>query len=749
MGVVGQMGDQLVLQRVAVLGLVVLQKLDLHLGHVHPGGAIALAAFAAHAQVHGLAHSFAAQGIFARQTFDLATQSQAQGVGAATRQVFLVAGHAVTGAHGARIELAAMAVVVAHLHRFGQTLGRVAAGAWGAGLLGDRIVLHVPSAPVQRGADRHHLVAGRKTHQRGVVHFGRVDDALRAQQLLRVHLAFDLRKSLADARAKLPTDPLAPAQAVTVLTTECAFVLAHQGTGLFGNGAHFARAIAAHVQNGAHMQSAHRGVGVPSAPAAVFAKHPGQGIGVLGQALQRHGAVLNEAHRFAVAAQAHHDVQARLAHFPQVFLRCIFHHLDHAAGQTQVAHQLHQLFDFVRDVGFAGPGKLHQQHRLRHAAVDVRRQGGANGGRKGRVLQRQLDHGAVHQLDGRQMPNRHALPQLDDVLGRIHGLVKAGKVHHAQHLGAWQLGQAQSQRTREGQRALAANEQMRQVDRAIGRVGPLVLVAKNVQVVARHAAQDFGPVGVYFSGVLLRQIAHKVANLARAALGFFIGAKFEQTAIGQPSLSPQHVVHHVAVSDRAAAARVVARHAAQRGLRAGGHIHRVPQSVLLEGRIQVVEHQAWLHRGSALLRVHCENLTHVLGMVNDQARAHRLATLAGAAAARHDGHTQVATNVQSHAHIGRVTRHKNTQRHGLVNGSVCRVAASVGCRKENLSPGVRAQALGEQPGHLVADVRDLVVGMVGQGFGQIDRQRGVHGACPSVRNEVSGVLSMLWRTARS
>jgi hypothetical protein len=45
-------------------------------------------------------------------------------------------------------------------------------------------------------------------------------------------------------------------------------------------------------------------------------------------------------------------------------------------------------------------------------------------------------------------------------------------------------------------------------------------------------------------------------------------------------------------------------------------------------------------------------------MVNDQTRAHGLAALAGAAAARHDGHAQITANVHGHAHIGRITRQK-------------------------------------------------------------------------------------------
>ena len=168
MGVVGQAGDQLVLERIAAPGLVMVQKLHLHFGHVDAGGAVALAALAAHAEVHRFLHGFAGEGIGA----ELAGDRQPQRVGPSPRQMLFVTRHAVAGAHGAGVKLAAMAIVVAHLHGLGKALRRVAAGARCAGLLGHRVVLHVPGTPVECSLDGDDLVAGRKAHQAGVVHFG-------------------------------------------------------------------------------------------------------------------------------------------------------------------------------------------------------------------------------------------------------------------------------------------------------------------------------------------------------------------------------------------------------------------------------------------------------------------------------------------------------------------------------------------------------------------------------------------------
>jgi hypothetical protein len=146
------------------------------------------------------------------------------------------------------------------------------------------------------------------------------------------------------------------------------------------------------------VQRAHRGVGIPGALGAVACKHLGQGVGVLGQMLQRHRTVLDKAHRFAVATQAHHDVEAGLAHFPQIFLCAVVHHLDHAAREPQVTHQGHQITQMREQwlLGFAA--ELHQQDGRGLTVVDVGRERRADGGRKRRVLQAQVDHGAIHQL---------------------------------------------------------------------------------------------------------------------------------------------------------------------------------------------------------------------------------------------------------------------------------------------------------------------------------------------------------------
>ena len=197
---------------------------------------------------------------------------------------------------------------------------------------------------------------GPKAHQLRVVHAWWIDDALWAEQVDRVEVVFDLAKGLVDLWAKLPFNPLAPAQAVAMLAAVGALVFAYQRGCFFSNGPHLGCApicpTLAHVQNGTNMQRTDRGVRVPGAFAAVFFEHLGQPVCVVGQVLQRHRAVFNKADRFAVTFEAHHDVQTGLAHFPQVFLRRVVNHFNHRTGQAEVAHQLHQLFDFRHQICF-------------------------------------------------------------------------------------------------------------------------------------------------------------------------------------------------------------------------------------------------------------------------------------------------------------------------------------------------------------------------------------------------------------
>ena len=114
-------------------------------------------------------------------------------------------------------------------------------------------------------------------------------------------MLLDLFEGIVDTRTKLPFNPFAAAQTITVFTAESAFEFADELTGLFANMTHLFGAIASHIQDRAHMQCADGCMRIPSPLGAMACKNLCQGIGVFSQMHQRHGAVLDETHGFAIA----------------------------------------------------------------------------------------------------------------------------------------------------------------------------------------------------------------------------------------------------------------------------------------------------------------------------------------------------------------------------------------------------------------------------------------------------------------
>ena len=156
------------------------------------------------------------------------------------------------------------------------------------------------------------------------------------------------------------------------------------------------------------MQATDRGMRIPGALGTVFVEYLRQTVGVFSQMLQRHRAVFDEGHRFAVALHRHHDVEPGLAHFPEFALHGRVNDFDHAARQAAIRHQLDQLLETSDLFVAVLAGKFHQQDSRRfalHALVD-------NGSERG-IAARQRDHRVVDQFDGHRL-------QLDDVLWRFH-----------------------------------------------------------------------------------------------------------------------------------------------------------------------------------------------------------------------------------------------------------------------------------------------------------------------------------------
>ncbi len=214
-----------------------------------------------------------------------------------------------------------------------------------------------------------------------------------------------------------------------------ALVVAHHGEGFLGDGAHRLHVLfQPQIEHRAHMQAADGGVRVPGAARAVLLEDCGQPLGVVGEMLERHRAILDEGDRLPLLLHRHHDVETGGAHLGDGGLQGGIEHIDHAApfraavvpAEAEIAHQLVQAFQPAQIFGVIVLAELHQQDASgspRTNCVDRRPEHRDVAGKR--------DHGAVDQFDrdGRQ---------LDDVLRRVHRLEEAAEMAGADRAAAEQ-----------------------------------------------------------------------------------------------------------------------------------------------------------------------------------------------------------------------------------------------------------------------------------------------------------------------
>ena len=163
-------------------------------------------------------------------------------------------------------------------------------------------------------------------------------------------------------------------------------------------------------------------MGVERAARAVLLEHLREPVRVVGEMLERHGAVLDERDGLTVAFHRHHDVETGLANLPDVALQGGVLDGDDAAGQTEIAHELGQPPELLDLRPALVAGELHEQDRLGLAANDL-----VHGGPKRGDLARQIDHRAIDELDGCGL-ERHDVPR------EIHRLIERREVHDAERL---------------------------------------------------------------------------------------------------------------------------------------------------------------------------------------------------------------------------------------------------------------------------------------------------------------------------
>ena len=326
-----------------------------------------------------------------------------------------------------------------------------------------------------------------------------------------------------------------------------------------------------------------------------------------------------------------------------------------------------------------------QQYRLR--LTDQR---AFDDGAKCRIRARELDHGAIDELDRGWL-------QGDDVLRRRHRRTKRREIEHAQGLACRQSGELQLEARKIGERSLGADEEVGEIDRAIARIGALALRIEHIDVVAPDAAQHAGDHAADFVALAGTDRRERLGQRIRFGIMHFPGrTKCHFTAVGQNRLDADNVVHHVAVLDRARAAGIVARHASDRRLRRCAHVDRKPEPVRTEVGVELIEHHTRLNGHGHRVRVEVDNLTQRFAVINHQCLADGLPALRRPGAARKDRHLELARDSQCGPRVGFVTRHDHADGEDLVDGSVGRVAPARSDVKQDVTAAFGGEPLYER-----------------------------------------------------
>ena len=304
--------------------------------------------------------------------------------------------------------------------------------------------------------------------------------------------------------------------------------------------------------------------------------------------------------------------------------------------------------------------ELDEQDRVRLAADRL-----VHGRAEGCDVARQLDHRPVDELYGRG-------PEPDDVPREVHRLIESREVHHAEHLVRRQRRKLELDLAEQPKRSFGADEQLREIERVRRR---------QVEVVAGHAPLQLRDARFDLVPLARVQLAHLGDELAVASrAGRWAGgdgAARQRFAAREPRLDLEDVVHHVAVTQRASAAAVVRRHAADRGLRRRRDIDRVPEAELLQAGVQLVEDDAGLDRGGAALRVDLQQPVQVLAGVDDECGTDGLAALRRAGAARQDRHAGRHGGFGGADGLVGRARHDDAERLDLVDRRIRRIATAI------------------------------------------------------------------------
>ena len=137
-----------------------------------------------------------------------------------------------------------------------------------------------------------------------------------------------------------------------------------------------------------------------------------------------------------------------------------------------------------------------------------------------------------------------------------------------------------------------------------------------------------------------------------------------------------HPVAHNAVAQRARAAGVVAGHAADGGAARRRDVDREPELVSLELLVQLVEDDPRLHDACHGLGIDGQHVAQILGEIDDEGAADRLAALRGAAAAGQERQVLGVGDLDNGLQVRVGLRDHDAKRFDLVDRSIRAVAAA-------------------------------------------------------------------------
>jgi hypothetical protein len=287
-----------------------------------------------------------------------------------------------------------------------------------------------------------------------------------------------------------------------------------------------------------------------------------------------------------------------------------------------------------------------------------------------RIATRKVDHRPIDELD-------RGGPECYELARRGHRRMQRAEVDDAERAVTGQRRERQCKRPRPCERAFAADEQVREVDAAVHRVRALALRVEHVRVVAahtphdtRHDARDL----VVLALANRPQRRNELAHSGRRVVHVTLWSEPRFGPIREPDIQCSDVVHHVAVVQRARAARVVAGHPAERGLRRRADVDREPQAVLAQPAVQFVEDDARLDGDRLRGCIERHHAVQVLAVVDDEPGTDGLPALRAAGATRNDRHPECRADLGRSAHVVVARRDEDRERLHLVDRGIGRVA---------------------------------------------------------------------------